>query len=210
MDLHYIFDPLCGWCYGAASLTRTLSVRLGPLVSLRLWPGALFPEPVQVEAAMRSHIVSSDRRIQELTGAQFGPAYVARMGSRSTPVMLWSVPVIAALAAMPRKGQLDFLEALQRAHYVEGRDLADMGTLLQLAGAAGLETRAFAVTMQSPAHAQATKAWIAAARALMARSGVDGFPGYVLEQGGRLTRLDHNSAYRYPEALIEQIDARRH
>jgi putative protein-disulfide isomerase len=209
MQLHYIFDPLCGWCYGAASLTRTLSQRLAPLVPMSLWPGSLFSDPVQIEAGMRSHIVNSDRRIHEVTGAQFGPAYVARMGNRSAPVTLWSLPAIAALAAVPRKAQLDFLESMQRAHYIEGRDLTDVATLLQLAQAAGLEPRAFAATMQSPAHAKATNDWIAAARALMARAGVEGFPGYVVEKGGSLTHLDHNSSYRYPEALIERIEALR-
>lgn len=207
MDLHYLFDPLCGWCYGATALTRTLSERLGPMVSLKLWPGALFPEPLQVDAGMRAHIIEADARISELTGAQFGAAYTARMRGKATPVTLWSIPLIAALAAVPPKGQLKFLEALQRAHYAEGRDLSDMATLLQLAGAAGLETRAFAATMQSPAHAQATNAWISQARALMERSGVTGFPGYVLEKGGRLTRLDHGAAYADPQSLVEQIQA---
>ena len=41
--------------------------------------------------------------------------------------------------AAPRKAQLDFLESMQRAHYIEGRDLTDVATLLQLAQAAGLE-----------------------------------------------------------------------
>jgi putative protein-disulfide isomerase len=207
MDLHYIFDPLCGWCYGASALTRALSERLGPMVTMKLWPGALFPEPVVVDAGMRSHIGEADQRIHEMTGAEFGAAYTARMRSKAKPVTLWSVPLIAALAAVPPKGQLKFLEALQHAHYVEGRDLAEMATIMQLAAAAGLETRAFAATMQSPAHAQATNAWIGKARELMARSGVAGFPGYVLEKGGRLTRLEHGDAYADPQSLVDRIQA---
>ena len=64
--------------------------------------------------------------------------------------------------------------------------------------------------MQSPAHAKATNDWIAArARADGPRRGGRLSRGYVVEKGGSLTHLDHNSSYRYPEALIERIEALR-
>jgi len=207
MDLHYIFDPLCGWCYGASHLVHTLAQRLPPKVTLQLWPGALFPEPVSIAPGMRAHIVSSDRRIAELTGVPFGAAYLARIGDASLPVTLWSVPVIAAIAVAAPAQRLGLVEAIQRAHYVDGRDLSDMAVLSAVAVAAGLDPGAFSATMQSAAHAQATKLWISQARALMARAGVSGFPAFVADQGGTLIRIDHNNAYRHPQAMIERIEA---
>ena len=39
MQVHYLFDPLCGWCYGAAPLVRAITAQLPPEIPLRLWPG---------------------------------------------------------------------------------------------------------------------------------------------------------------------------
>ena len=38
--LHYVFDPLCGWCYGAAAAVAALGK--APEVELRLLPSGLF------------------------------------------------------------------------------------------------------------------------------------------------------------------------
>jgi putative protein-disulfide isomerase len=207
MQLHYIFDPLCGWCYGASRLARVLARRLSPEVPLRLWPGALFPEPVPVEAGMRAHIVSADQRIAAMTGAQFGPAYLERIGDPARPVTLWSVPVIAALAGAPPDLQLGLLEALQHAHYVQGRDLADGVTLAAVARETGLGGAAFEARMQDPAHARAVSQWINEARALMARTGTGGFPAFVAEKDGKMLVVDHQAAYADPEPLAEQLAA---
>jgi protein-disulfide isomerase-like protein with CxxC motif len=43
--LRYLFDPLCGWCYGA---TPTLSALLEePGITVKLLPTGLFPEKEQ-------------------------------------------------------------------------------------------------------------------------------------------------------------------
>ena len=201
MRLHYLFDPLCGWCYGAARLVEALATAPGPALPLELWPGALFPDPVRIAPGMRAHIVQADRQIARLTGANFGAAYLARIGDPAREVTLWSVPLIAALAAGPRERQRELLAALQHAHYVLGRDLADGEVLAEIAAAHGVD----AALLASAAHAQATGAWIRAARQLMARAGIGGFPGFVLERDGRLQVLDHQAAYRDPQILVEYI-----
>lgn len=205
MQVHYLFDPLCGWCYGAAPLVRAITAQLPPEIPLRLWPGALFPEAMQLEAGMRAHIVEADRRIGAMTGVTFGPAYLARVGNPANAITLWSVPVIAAIAAAPADQQLAMLAALQRAHYVEGRDLADAQVLQQVAVETGLDAADFAQKMSDPAHARATSDWIGRARELMARGGAGGFPTFMVEKDGKLFGVDHQSAYGDPAPLAAQL-----
>ena len=38
--LHYLFDPLCGWCYGAAPVLSALQGQ--PSVNVELLPTGLF------------------------------------------------------------------------------------------------------------------------------------------------------------------------
>ena len=206
MKIHYLFDPLCGWCYGASRLVHALSERLAPVAPLQLWPGALFPEPVTVERGMRAHIVQADARIHALTGAMFGKAYVERIGNPANTVTLWSVPVIAAIALGQSQERLALLEAMQRAHYVDGLDLADPEVLAGVAVQAGVDPARYEATMRSPAHAQATAMWIRQSQALMEQSGARGFPTFLVEKGGSMMLVDHQAAYRDPAALIAHIE----
>ncbi|MGB5123519.1 MAG: DsbA family protein, partial [Vibrio fluvialis] len=36
---HYIFDPMCGWCYGATALMQALAAH--PEVNLVMHPGGM-------------------------------------------------------------------------------------------------------------------------------------------------------------------------
>ncbi len=189
------------------ALAAELAADLTDAAPVQLWPGALFPEPVRVAPGMRAHIAQADRRIAGLTGAAFGAAYLARIGNPAQAITLWSVPLIAALAACTRERQLELLEALQHAHYVEGRDLADAAMLAEVTAAHGGSDAA--AQLASPANAQSTNAWIGAARELMARAGVGGFPGFVLEREGRLQLLDHQQGYADPNNFIEHIRSLR-
>src|SRR3954470_21194378 len=71
----YLFDPLCGWCYGASAGIDTLTSRPG--VSVELLPTGLFSGAGAraLDAGMTSHIWASDQRIAQLTGAAFTERY---------------------------------------------------------------------------------------------------------------------------------------
>lgn len=75
----YLFDPLCGWCYGASAGVDTLASRPG--VSVELLPTGLFSGAGAraLDAGMTSHIWAADQRIAELTGAAFTERYHDRV-----------------------------------------------------------------------------------------------------------------------------------
>ena len=52
--LHYLYDPLCGWCYGAEPLAAAAENVVG--LNLKLHAGALWPEPTQLPGEMRHYI----------------------------------------------------------------------------------------------------------------------------------------------------------
>ena len=83
--LHYIFDPLCGWCYAASPLLTTLKDRFGDELELVFHPGLLFPSPLIIEPAYREHIINADALIADFAGVEFGAAYIKRV--RTAPVL---------------------------------------------------------------------------------------------------------------------------
>ena len=71
--LHYIYDPLCGWCYGAEPILWSAAKASG--VELELHGGALWPEPTQLPEPTRLYIRQADQRIAQMSGQRFGPDY---------------------------------------------------------------------------------------------------------------------------------------
>ena len=87
--LHYVYDPLCGWCYGAAPL---LEAAAGiPDLQIALHAGGLWlgSRRQQMGQALRDHVRPHDERIQALTGQPFGERYFNELllsdGLFSTP-----------------------------------------------------------------------------------------------------------------------------
>lgn len=178
--LHYIYDPLCGWCYGAEPLVTAAAGVDG--LALELHAGALWPEPTRLPAETRAYIEQADARIASMSGQPFGQAYLTGL-LRDPELVLESRPTIAAVLAAQSLGApraLPMLRAIQHAHYEHGRHVGQRDVLVDLAAGIGLDGQAFeAALSQAPVDEH-----IAESRALMARVGARGFPTFVLETGG--------------------------
>lgn len=203
--LHYIFDPLCGWCYAASPLLKALSERFGNDLEQIFHPGLLFSEPREIASSYREHIISADLRIAELAGVEFGAPYIKRV--RTAPALRYhseppAVAVMAANALQPELGLL-MLEAIQKSHYQLGEDVSDPLTLGKLAQGLGFNADSFT---QAQINLQQILPSIAAeARNLMHTVGGSGFPTLILERNGEYQKLDHSSAYGNPYAFASNV-----
>ena len=197
--LHYIFDPLCGWCYGAAPLVDAARGVAG----LRVTPhggGMMTGSNRQpVTDALRRYVMAHDERIASMTGQVFGKGYFDGLLRDTGAVFDSEPPTTAILAAEQVAGRgLDLLKRLQRAHYEEGRRIADPAVLKELAREIGLEGAAFDAAYDAAQGAD-TAAHIAASRRLLAQVGGSGFPTLVLEQHGAYTLLEPGRYLGRPE-----------
>ncbi len=189
--LHYVFDPLCGWCYGAAPLVA--AARGVPGLAIVLHAGGMMTGPNRkpVSPRLRDYVISHDVRIAQLSGQPFGDAYFEVL-LRDTGAVLDSAPPSTAILAaeeLARRG-LDMLDRVQRAHYVEGRRIADPAVLAELAQELDLAPPAFAASF-ARLQGAATERHFNASRKWLSRSGGQGFPTFALEQDdGTLARLD--------------------
>ena len=204
--LHYIFDPLCGWCYGAAPLVE--AARAVPGLRVAFHGGGMMTgsNRRQVTPAWRGYVLPHDRRIEQLSGQPFGDAYLNGLLNDTTAMMDSEPPITAILAAEALAGKgLDMLHRLQRAHYVEGLRIADLPVLVELARQLGLDGAAFEAAYAQQAGA-ATQQHIAASRALLARVGGQGFPTFVLDDGaGGLSVIDIGEFLGQPARLQARL-----
>jgi len=194
--LHYIYDPLCGWCYGAAPLIAAAR----DVVTVHLHGGGMMagPNRRRVTEQFRSFVAHHDQRIAQISGQKFGERYTKGL-LRDTSVVLDSVPPISAVLAadqMASKG-LDMLARLQVAHYVEGRHIADRAVLVSVAAELGLEAPIFQKTL-AQVEGEPTQRHIDESRALLKRVGSEGFPTFTLEADGRLSVIDISAHFGHP------------
>ena len=186
--LHYLYDPLCGWCYAAAPLIKAAR----EIVTVRPRGGGMMTgaRRQRVTPQLREFVQSHDERIAQLSGQHFGTGY--RDGLlRDTDAVLDSAPPTAAmLAAEAIAGRgLEMLAQLQIGHYVDGRRIADRAVLIEVATTLGFAPAVFADALDRQSGA-AVSAHIDETRAFMARVGARGFPSLVLETNGRMQTVD--------------------
>jgi putative protein-disulfide isomerase len=212
--LHYIYDPLCGWCYAAAPLVE--AARSIPGLAIALHAGGMMSgaNRRRIDARWRDYVMPHDRRIAQTSGQPFGDAYFDGLLRDTSVVMDSTPPITAILAVQQSSGRgLDMLHRLQRAHYVEGRRIADAAVLSELAADIGLDPVAFNAAMQHVAGT-ATARHIEESRALLSEVGGHGFPTFALQLPNRnWSALDIGPYLGKPEPwkqhLIEVIDTAR-
>ena len=201
--LHYIYDPLCGWCYGAEPLVWAAS-KVGGL-ALRMHAGGLWPQPTRLPDHMRRYIQQADARVGQMSGQPYGEAYLN--GLLFDPeLVLESRPVIAAVLAaqsLDPKKALPMLRAIQHAHYERGQHVVREETLLAIAAEIGLDAAAFEEAVKNAAVDE----HIAQSQELMNNVGAQGFPTFVLQIGDDWFAVPHGRFAAAPGKFAEWLDA---
>jgi putative protein-disulfide isomerase len=193
--LHYIYDPLCGWCYGAEPLVRAAERVEG--LGIALHGGGLWPEPTRLSEPLRNHIRHADERIATMSGQPFGAPYLSGLLQDPSLVLDSRPPIAAILAAQtldPPKA-LPMLRSIQHAHYERGQHVVDEAVLLDLAAHCGLDPDAFGAALaEAPVDAH-----IETSRRLMGRVGSRGFPTFLLQIGEQWYAVPHERFAAEPE-----------
>ncbi|MCQ4161864.1 DsbA family protein [Roseomonas sp. GC11] len=195
--LHYIHDPLCGWCYAAAPLVAAAEAAG---VTVRLHGGGLWDSPTALPPGKRSMIAQADARIAALTGQPFGPAYLEGL-LQDPAARFHSRPTIAALLAVGEEKALPMLRAIQRAHYVEGQRVVETPVLARLAAGLGVAEAVFSTAFA----AAPVDRHIATTRGLMEHIGAGGFPTFLLERDGVVGPVQHQDCYGQPERFAARL-----
>jgi putative protein-disulfide isomerase len=186
----YLFDPLCGWCYGASPLLAQLAA--APGLTITLAPTGLFSDSGagSMDERFAAFAWSNDQRIGSLTGQRFTDTYRSQVLAKGG--MLDSGPATLALTAVALTAgqhELDALRFIQEARYVSGRDVTDMSELQGLLASVGLGSAASRLASSNSDLLAANRQRVASARALMREFAVNGVPGLIVDDGAHRTLL---------------------
>jgi putative protein-disulfide isomerase len=204
----YLFDPLCGWCYGVSPAIQRLGQEAS--ITLEFAPTGLFSGGGRVMSADFADFAwTNDVRIEKLTGQPFSAAYRSQVlgqhGSRFD-----SSAASAALTAVAQTApteELNTLKALQEARYVDGLDICTPQGVGAVLRAKGLTAAADLLARQNADLQLQHDVRIQKARRLMQAHGAQGVPALVVHgaSGARLLRGD--ALYNGHDGLTAAIAA---
>jgi putative protein-disulfide isomerase len=187
----YLFDPLCGWCYGASPAIQQLAQDAS--FSLTLAPTGLFSGGGRtMDAAFADYAWSNDVRIAKLTSQRFTEAYRANVLGKLGSAFDSSTTTLAlcAVGLTEPAREPEALKALQEARYVQGLDTVDADVVAQLLRTLGLAAAAERLLNPDAKLHEAHASRVQAAQRLMRQHGAQGVPALVVHSaaGDRLVQ----------------------
>ena len=180
MDLLYIADPLCSWCYGfGPELTKLLERH--PDARLDLVMGGLRPYNTRATTqAFKAMLREHWRHVATASGLPFSESVLDRDGFiyDTEP----SCRAVVTARDMDAAKAYPYLKAIQRAFYRDGRDATSGDVLADIAAEAGYERDTFRMNLDSELMREEVKSDFATTKTL----GVNGFPTLGVSYGAQL------------------------
>ncbi len=198
----YIFDPLCGWCFGFSETMLDFSEKhAGKYEFVPVVGGMMTGPRVAPYASMAEYIKSSLPRLEVTTGTTFGEPYIQNFlegGSALTDSEPPCRALITFRSFMPESA-MEFAHSLQNAHFKDGMDYNDDALYGQLSESFGLDSKTFMERF----HSNEIKQTLEEEFTWVKKSGVQGFPTVVYHSGQKYFLINHG--YTSLETMEESL-----
>lgn len=203
--LYYIYDALCGWCYGFSPVMQKLQRQYAGQLAFEVLSGGMITgNRVQPIGAMAEYIRRASAQLESVTGVSPSEAYQANILDAGTYISN-SVPPAVALCILKEASpgaQVPLASAIQGLLYAQGKDLNVADTYLPLAANQGLAEEVFRERFTDPAYeAKARKDF-----SQVQSWGIDGFPAVIGRKGSVYFLLTHGfQPYEPMSEMVEQM-----
>jgi putative protein-disulfide isomerase len=200
MEMIYVADPMCSWCYGFAPVMLALAQRFEAQLPLRLMMGGFRAGNTE---AMRAVDGDYLRQAWTQVGAATGQPFELSFFEREC-FTYDTEPACRAVVMMRRLQPtfaLAFMARIQQAFHAENRDMTSANEISCIAEEAGLGRQAFAATFSAPATRNETFRDFLTAQEL----GIGGFPSLIAGSPAKGYALVTNG-YRPLEDLLEPLE----
>lgn len=192
MILYYVHDPMCSWCWGFRPTWADIKSHLPKQIELKYLLGGLAPDSdAPMPESMKSDIAGYWRNVQQhIPGTEFNFDFWDKCEPRRSTYPACRA-VIAARLQNPAI-ELDMIEKIQQAYYLNAQNPSDDSTLIEIAESLGLDEKQFASDLNAAETQQELDAEMLMGRQLGAR----GFPSMILlkDQQAQYLPLDYNSS----------------
>ena len=203
----YLFDPLCGWCYGASPMIQKLAQQAD--LKLELAPTGLFAgaNGRVMDAEFAQYAWSNDLRIGKMTGQPFTEQYRTQVLGRTGSQLdseLATLALTAVSLTQPQR-ELETLKLLQEARYVHGLDIINPSVVEKLLRDMGLAAAADILASASTELSVSNDARLQRAQRLMQTFGASGVPALIVTKGDNRRLLRGDALFGSFESLVNLL-----
>ncbi|MFT7075194.1 MAG: putative protein-disulfide isomerase [Planctomycetota bacterium] len=193
MELVYLADPMCSWCWGFSAVLGRIQAGIADGVTLRYVMGGLAPDSDEpMPDAVQAMVRGAWGAVEATTGASFNPDFWTQCQPRRSTYPACRA-VLAAESLEPGAG-LRMFHRIQRAYYLEARNPSDVPVLEALAADLGLNREAFSRSLASAEIEAALQRDVAESARLGAAANAAGFPTLILRSDGEVRALNRGYA----------------
>lgn len=206
ITLQYLFDPLCGWCYGASATVAELAQH--PDIDLQPLATGLFSgRGARSMEGFAAQAWQADQRIAQLSGRAFSEAYRSDvLGAKGA--MLDSTIATRAVTAVRMEAperEIEALKAIQEARYVGGKDVTSAQVVADLLSELGLTLSAALVIEPDEALVRLLQERMAEAHATMSKFHVQGVPALIVGTGDARQPMNASALYSGTDTMLAAL-----
>ena len=204
--LYYIFDPLCGWCFGFSDEMDQVAERYGHQMEIRVLSGGMVTgDRVGPIGQTSAYIKEAYKTVEEATGVEFGQAFLDHLFNDGSHIFSSLEPSIALVVVkeLAPEHTLDFAADLHRAIYVDGLPSTRFESYAAYAEKYGLDRNEFLRMCRDPEMKRKAEVEFT----LAANLGATGFPTLVYYNGRDLQVVSRG--YMTAAQIAARIDALR-
>jgi len=179
MQMLYIYDALCGWCYGFSPVIQQFRHRYRDELSFEVISGGMVTgERVGPVGKVADYINQAYPDVENTTGVKFGQGFLQGILAEGTTTFSSVPPALALSVFVQQKPAqaVSFASRLQKAIYDEGIEPTNFSAYGPLAAEYGLDPLSFVDHMHEPRFQEIAERDFQFAQAL----GVNSFPTMIL------------------------------
>ncbi|MDW7695668.1 DsbA family protein [Flammeovirgaceae bacterium SG7u.111] len=202
IEIMYVYDALCGWCYGFSPVIRQLSEKYGEQIKFTaLSGGMVLRERVGPVGETAGYIKWAYKEVEDVSGVKFGNGFLTRILEEGSYMYSSEKPGVAmtAFKSLSDKGQVEFAGKLQKALFFNGENLNRDDVYGQLVEDFSIDKEEFLKRLRSEEYRTLTYEEFNK----VGDFGINGFPSLILKQGEKLYSLSRG--YQGFDALDEQL-----
>jgi putative protein-disulfide isomerase len=206
--IYYIYDPLCGWCFGFSRVIKKLHQQFASEIEFRVMSGGMVTgEREGPIGEVAAYIADAYKQVEETTGVKFGQAFLEGT-LKEGKAQFTSLPGALAMAAF-RTYQPDnavaFAARIQEAIYVEGLAPAKAQTYGHCAEDFGMNATDFMKLMVDKRYLNIVQEEFK----VVQKWGVKGFPSVVYQKEDKALLIARGyTAYENLEESLKQAQVR--
>ncbi|PKF62661.1 DsbA family protein [Psychromonas sp. psych-6C06] len=181
IQLYYVYDPMCSWCWGYRptwlALKKALQTEF-PNIQIQYRVGGLAPDSEHEMPQDMQHFL---QQTWHKIAAQLGTTFNFDFWQQCTPRRSTYPACRACLIARKSGHEEQMILAIQHAYYLQAQNPSDSDTLMALAAKLGLNQHDFSQALHAPLIEQQLQTEIESVRQLP----IQGFPSLVLTVNGQ-------------------------